>query len=154
MANQCSEPVGTGAVNYLCRLPQGHVESEGSPHMAPEHGPSMIAHAKWERQQKAIKEDAAEEALIDSPTPPNPSPSTDVAELPESPWRSHDDRVALAMVSLTKQFSELPPAVASWVRGAQAQLALIEMWEATKDGPVVITRESLVDLIPEYLQVH
>lgn len=147
-SNQCSETVGKGAVGYLCRLSPGHVESEGSPHMAPEHGPSTIAYAKWERESKSPAQASPPE--VDPPPGETPPPQDGA----ESPWRTDAERIAIAQVSLTKPFAELPPAVASWVRGAQAQLSLIELWEATEDGPITLSRESLTGLVPEYLRTQ
>lgn len=151
MGNQCKETVGMGAVGYLCRLEVGHLERDGSPHMAPEHGPSQIAYAKWERAKK----EAAMEKPAETPQEtPEEAPAPSAQDEAVSPWRTDEERVAIAMVSLTKAFDELPKPVVSWVRGAQAQLALVELWEAVADGPMVVDRDVLAGLIPDYLKVN
>jgi hypothetical protein len=157
---------------YLCRLESGH----DGPCTAPEVGPSQIARAKWERQQKSavvdnsngggVSHETVEQPMMheftdNAPVPdPEPAPAPEQTafepdEVPALRWaRTHDDRVALALMELAKPFDDLAPAVRSWVRGAQAQLALVELWEATKGGPVTLSREDLVGLVPEYLQTN
>lgn len=136
MADACGKLVGAGAVQFRCREDQGH----DGPCAATEIGPSVIAREKWLRTEGT-----------DSTPPPASSPEPQDGSI----FLSHEDRLTQAQRSLRAERSELPAVIQSWLTGAAAQLALIELWRASQraDGPLVLTPEHVHRLVPEKLRV-
>lgn len=157
MSGGCSETVGKGAVEYQCEGQQGHPE----PHWSRSVGATMVKRSQWfkqNRQDSSVEE--AEEPPAESSPPPAPvAPEPSVASVEETPgasadvsFRSHDDRLSAALNYLHAPADQLTPVLDAWVKNAMCQMALLELWNASADGPIVLDRATLSGLIPTYLQ--
>lgn len=157
----CSELVGKGTVQYGCRLELGH----DGPHMAPEIGPSQIERGKWEAEQKRLARHADEQAIdaviadvdrikVVSAVLDPALQATAAMEEERRNFEFEYRREALAQFAMDTfklPRSKMPPAITSWLLGAECQMALQELWKAAEKGPITIDRKLLETIIPEEL---
>lgn len=142
MSEKCSKPVGKGAVMFACGVEKDH----DGPCAAVEIPSSEIARHKWEAEHP--KTTSLKPEIVQS------------SVLPNGGFNSHEDRLTEARASLQGEFTSLPQAIQSWVNGAVAQLALVELWEAWKRASqagaveLVLSSDEINLLIPEKLKLR
>ena len=139
--SMCGKPVGQGAVQYLCRLAPH--EGQG-PCVAPEVASSAVRRRQWEAEQGVgVKPD-----IVQS------SPMVDIHQ-----FSSHADRLIQAGESLRGDLAHLPPVIQSWMMGASAQLALVQLWsvwlktQALGGTSLVLSADDINALVPEKLRL-
>lgn len=137
----CSAIVGAGAMGWRCRLSDGH----DGPHEAPEYPPSIVARKQWEAER-----DGKIEKVRD------PSP-VDLRPVEVGMFRSQADRLAAVNATLTVEYAALPVAIQTWINGASAQMALIELYQAwcrSADGSLTLDRAAIEAIVPPKLQIE
>lgn len=168
MPDTCKKLVGTGVIQYPCILP----EHEG-PCVAREIPASKVRREQWLRENIAA-------GTVETPTPApevvyrpdqvqqpeatpeaaSPEMETSSTTTPSPQFNPSQHRIDLAQSSLRQPYDQLPTAIKSWVLGATAQLALIDLWkrwvalrEAGQDEPgLVLTAEDIEALVPDALR--
>lgn len=141
VAEKCGKLVGKGTIMYPC-IVDG--KDHDGPCAAREHASSMVARRSWVAQQQS------DEAPI----------QPDIVQSSQSNgFGSHADRLLQAGESLKGEFQSLPPAIQSWMMGASAQLALVQLWESWKRASeagelfLVLTGDEINLLVPEKLRI-